>query len=67
VLVATSGAPGFLSPLLTGAASALRLSAKMLGAKPVANLWIGLAAGEPNHQLSQHALERARRAGLKLA
>jgi multimeric flavodoxin WrbA len=67
VLVATSGAPGFLIPLLTGAASALRLSAKMLGAKPVANLWIGLAAGEPNHQLSQHALERARRAGLKLA
>lgn len=67
VLVATSGAPGFLIPLLTGAASALRLSARMLGAKPVAKLWIGLTAHEQDHRLSRRTLERARRAGLKLA
>jgi hypothetical protein len=66
VLVASSGMPGFLIPLVTGAAKALRLSAKMLGAKPVAKLWIGLAAGEPHHALSNRTRERARRIGSKL-
>jgi NAD(P)H-dependent FMN reductase len=36
VLVASSGIPGFTIPLFTGAPSTLRLTAKMLGAKPVA-------------------------------
>jgi NAD(P)H-dependent FMN reductase len=67
VLVASAGMPGFLIPLATGAARALRLSAKMLGAKPVAKLWIGLAAHEPHHELSSRTLERARRIGWKLA
>jgi hypothetical protein len=66
VLVASAGMPGFLIPLVTGAAKALRLSAKMLGAKPVAKLWIGLAAGEPHHALSNRTRERARRIGSKL-
>jgi hypothetical protein len=59
--------PGFLIPLATGTAKALRLAAKMLGAKPVASLWIGLAAGEPHHSLSASNRERARRMGWKLA
>ncbi|MGP8175986.1 MAG: flavodoxin family protein, partial [Terracidiphilus sp.] len=52
VLVASAGMPGFLIPLATGAARALRLAAKMIGAKPVGKMWIGLAAGEPHHELS---------------
>ncbi len=67
VLVATAGMPGFLIPLTTGAARALRLAARMLGAKPVGNLWIGLTAGEPQPALSARTLERARQLGMKLA
>jgi multimeric flavodoxin WrbA len=67
VLVASAGMPGFLIPLLTGAARALRLAARMLGAKPVGKLWVGLAAGEAHHALSARTVERARRLGMKLA
>ena len=67
VLVASGGMPGFCIPLFTGAAKALRLTAKMLGARPVGSLWIGLVAGEPHHPLSARTLERARRMGWKLA
>jgi multimeric flavodoxin WrbA len=67
VLVASSGMPGFLIPLFTGAAKALHLSARMLGAKPVARLWIGHAHGDSHTVLSNNTLERARRIGWKLA
>jgi NAD(P)H-dependent FMN reductase len=65
-LVATSAAPGFMIPLFTGTRNALRMTAKLLGAKPVASLWIGLSAVEPNHQPSARVLARARRIGMKL-
>jgi len=67
VLVASSAMPGFLIPLLTGTGNALRTAAKLLGAKPVGKLWIGLSAQEPDHQLSAKERERARRMGWKLA
>jgi NAD(P)H-dependent FMN reductase len=67
VLVASSGMPGFFIPLFTGVARTLRLTAKMLGAKPVASLWIGLSALEQNHPLPAAVKERARRIGSKLA
>jgi putative NADPH-quinone reductase len=67
VLVASAGMPGFLIPLATGAARALRLAAAMLGAKPVGRLWIGLTAGTPQPALSARTVERARRMGMKLA
>jgi len=67
VLVASSAAPGFLIPFVTGAAKALRITAKSLGAKPVGSLWIGLVSQEPQPQLSARTLKRARRMGWKLA
>ncbi|HEX8712256.1 MAG TPA: flavodoxin family protein [Terracidiphilus sp.] len=67
VLVASAAAPGFLIPLTTGAARALRITAAMLGARPIGRLWIGFAAGGPNQPLSPHALKRARRLGFRLA
>lgn len=66
VLVASSAAPGFLIPVLTGAAKALRVSAEMLGAKTVAKLWIGLAAQKPHQPLSARTVQRARRIGARL-
>jgi multimeric flavodoxin WrbA len=65
-LVASSAMPGMMIPLLTGTGTALRTSARLLGAKPVASLWIGLAAGEPHHELSARTLSRARRIGMGL-
>ena len=67
VLVASASMPGFCIPLLTGAARALRITAKCLGIKTVATLWIGLSAKQPNQELSPRALARARRIGLSLA
>lgn len=66
VLVASSAMPGFCIPLFTGAARALRVTAKMLGAKPVGKLWIGLAAQKPQQALSSRTLAHARRIGLRL-
>jgi multimeric flavodoxin WrbA len=67
VVIATAGMPGFIIPIFTGVAGTLRLTAKMLGAKTVGSLWIGLSAMEPDHPLSPATRERARRIGWKLA
>lgn len=66
VLVASSAAPGFLIPLFSGTSAALRRTAKVLGAKPVASLWIGLTAREAHHTLPAGVLARARQIGMKL-
>jgi multimeric flavodoxin WrbA len=67
VLVTAAAMPGFLIHLTTGAPRALRLAARMLGAKPVGKLWVGLAADKPQTTLSARTMERARRLGMKLA
>lgn len=66
VLIASSAAPGIFLPYSTGAAKALRVAALCLGARPVAKLWIGLAAQSSTPQLSPRVLERARRIGEQL-
>ena len=66
-LVASSAMPGMMIPLFTGASGALRTTAKMLGAKPVGSMWIGLAAQEPHRELSARKRARARRIGQRLA
>ena len=65
-IVASCAAPGFLIPLATGAARALRVTAQVLGAKTVAKLWIGLSAYEPHQTLSPRTLAHARQIGLRL-
>lgn len=67
VLVACSAAPGFLIPLTTGAARALRMAAGMLGAKPVGHLWIGQISGEPIAPLPDRVRQRAFRLGSEIA
>jgi NAD(P)H-dependent FMN reductase len=66
VLVASSAMPGFCIPMLTGAARALKVTAKMLGAKTVGKLWIGLAGQQPQQPLPARALAHARRLGMRL-
>ena len=67
VLVASSGMPGFFIPLLPDAASSLRTTAKILGAKPVDSLWVGQSSWRPRCRLSEEDREHARQIGWKLA
>ncbi|MDR3723170.1 MAG: flavodoxin family protein [Terracidiphilus sp.] len=67
VLISVAAMPGFLIPLATGAARALKLTAAMFGSRVVGKLWIGLAAHKPHQELSARVQERARRLGWKLA
>jgi hypothetical protein len=57
-LVATSAMPGFLIPLFTGTRTALRIAANALGARPVASLWVGLSAKEPDQAPGPRVLAR---------
>jgi hypothetical protein len=65
-LVASSAAPGFMIPLFSGTSAALRNTAKVLGGRPVAGLWIGGAAGEVDQALPARVMARAQRIGRKL-
>lgn len=66
VLISASAAPGFLLPLATGVPKALRVAAQCLGARPVAKLWVGLAAQSATPKLSESVLRRAHRIGEQL-
>lgn len=66
VLIAASAMPAAMGRVLTGALRALRLTARTLGAKPVASVFAGLAAQHEKPDVSRRALQRALAAGRKL-
>jgi putative NADPH-quinone reductase len=65
-LVTSAAMPGFLIPVSTGAPRALKITAKILGARPVASLYIGFSAVHAKQQLSDSARAKSRRIGLRL-
>jgi len=67
VLVASSGMPGFLIPVFTDVAHTLRLTAEILGAKPVSTLWMGRYGWRKDCRLLEEDAELARTAGRRLA
>lgn len=67
VVVISSAAPSFLARLMTRMVGLLKDCAKLLGAKTVDVLFIGLASGEPKPDIGSRARKRARRLGKKLA
>lgn len=67
VLITSAAMPGLFIPIATGAPRALRVTARALGAKPIANLWIGLAAGQQQSSVSEKVLAKARRIGMQIA
>lgn len=67
VLVASTAMPGFLIPIATGAPRALQIAARMMGAKTIGKLWIGLVSDKPRQQLSSRVERRARKLGARLA
>jgi FMN-dependent NADH-azoreductase len=66
VLIASSAAPGIFLPFATGVPRVLRIAANCLGARPVAKLWIGLAAQSAEAKVSERVLRRARKIGAEL-
>lgn len=64
VLVTSSAAPSLFIRLIPGAMQALKTTAKVLGARTVATLYIGLAGNHAKPRLSASALKRARSIGL---
>lgn len=66
VLVTSSAMPALLGRLTTGALHTLKLGAKMVRARPVATLFVGLAARCEHQELAPRILRRARRAGRRL-
>jgi putative NADPH-quinone reductase len=66
VLIASMAAPRVFMNIATGAPRALRAAANCLGARPVAKLWIGLAAQSARPKLSESVLLRARKIGASL-
>lgn len=66
VLISSSAAPGLLARWLTSAMKTLRQVAKMLSAKPVGTLWIGMIDPQDS-TLPANLQNRARKLGQKLA
>jgi len=66
VLVTASAMPAIMGRLLTGSLRGLKLGADAVGAKPVATLFVGLAAMREHRELPERMLRKARSAGQKL-
>jgi len=66
LLVSSSAAPAWMGRLFSGAHGALKQWAKLLGAKPVGVLWVGLVNKE-KIAVSEGKRKKARKLGKKLA
>ncbi|PSN19041.1 NAD(P)H dehydrogenase [filamentous cyanobacterium CCP5] len=66
VLITSSAAPGLLARWLTGAMKALKDLARMLGAKPIGTLWLGMIDPKDSG-LSQRQQRQVKQLGRKLA
>jgi hypothetical protein len=67
VLVTSTAMPALLARFTTGAMRTLKLAAEVVGARPSATLYAGLAASEERQALDPRLVHRARRAGRRLA
>jgi multimeric flavodoxin WrbA len=67
VVVASSASPSLLARLLTRMVGLLKSCAGLLGAKTIGVVYIGLAAGQPEHDIGEGVRKKARRLGKELA
>lgn len=66
VVVTSSAMPAVMGRLFTGALKGLKLATDAVGAKPVATLYIGLAAARQRQDLPKRIVRKARHAGRRL-
>jgi len=66
VLVTANAMPAFMGRILTGAIRALKSITKLVGAKTVATIFIGMASMGPKQPLPKSIVKKSRRAAAKL-
>jgi hypothetical protein len=66
ILVASAALPAIFIPVATGAPRALKLAAKMVGAKSVGKLWIGGAGTQSQERLRPSVRSKALKLGRRL-
>ena len=66
VLITSSAMPSLMGRLCTGSLRGLKLGAKMVGAKPVATIYIGLSALKDKQELKNSILRKAQKSAEKL-
>jgi NAD(P)H-dependent FMN reductase len=66
VLVTSSAMPAPMGRMLTGSLRGLKLGANAVGAKPVATLFVGLAAMQERLKIPEWVIDKGRNAGQKL-
>lgn len=67
VLVSSSAAPGLLGRWLYDSMKQLKMTARLIGAKPVGTLFTGLIADAPDRALPERLAARARKLARRLA
>ena len=66
VLITSSAMPPLMGRFLTGSIRGLKLAVKMIGAKPVATVYIGLSATKERQELRKSILRKAQKSAKKL-
>jgi hypothetical protein len=67
VLITSCAMPAVMGRFCSGSMKSLKKGARVVGARPVATLYVGLAAGSERQLLSSRMAAKARRAGRKLS
>jgi len=67
VLITSSAMPALMGRVFTGAIRALKVTARTMGARPVATIFAGMAATGEHARPPARAIRKARAAGRKLA
>jgi hypothetical protein len=60
LLISSSAAPGLLGRWFYASGRQLRMTAEIIGAKPVGLLFIGMSSAQKQPVLSQHAIRAAK-------
>jgi hypothetical protein len=66
VLITSSAMPSLMGRFLTGSIRGLKLGVKMIGAKPVATIYIGLSAMNEEQALRKSILRKTQNSAKKL-
>jgi hypothetical protein len=66
VLITSSAMPSLMGKFLTGSIRGLKIGVKMIGAKPVATIYIGLSAMQEKQVLRKSILRKTQNSAKKL-
>lgn len=66
VLITSSAMPSLMGKFLTGSLRGLKLGVKMIGARPVATIYIGLSAMQQKQNLRKNILRKTQNSARKL-